>query len=153
MTRKTAGVCRRSGSGFETRMIRAALIRSWDRGNSVRFGIYRRAPIECKDSPTVAPSGSLLPHEPDRSWAITEFTGYQSTQKIRYLSSWRTPVLLEKPCRTGKLDVPVEEYGRTSPTSSVRSVASKVNTAVAKEGVFARDWESPTLPTIIGVSY
>ena len=94
--------------------------------------------IECKESPTAAPSGSLLPHEPAISWAITEFTGYQSTRKIRYLSSWRTPVLLEKPCRTEKLDGPVEEYGGISPTSSVRSVASKVDTAVAKEGVLAR---------------
>ena len=35
--------------------------------------------IECKESPTAAPSGSLLPHEPAISWAITEFTGYQLT--------------------------------------------------------------------------
>ena len=88
-----------------------------------------------------APSDRLLSHEPDNSWGITEFTGYQPTRKIHYLSSWRTPVLLEKPCRTEKIDGPVEELGRLSHTSFVRSVTSKVDTVVAEEGVFARGSE------------
>ena len=45
------------------------------------------SPREDKDPPQASPSARLLPPEPANSWAVTEFTGCPSTQKINYLAS------------------------------------------------------------------
>ena len=95
-------------------------------------------PREDKGPPHVAPSGILFPPDADNAYSITQFTGHQSRQKVEYLASWCTPVLLEKPCRTEKVQGQVADLRSPSPTSFVRSVASKVDTVIANDGVLAR---------------